>query len=267
MRAYYIILSYQAFRKHFNDLKEGDLIGIRLPLKKEEIGLIVDLINRKVEAFPPFLAQLLSGSKTLQAEILKEFMLPFTFVIRDLKTMLSAISLFSQLEGSFSKFITKDDKANCGLGVRLWNSLEDIFNVAGSQVLPFPFVLQPFYENIRDIRVIILGDYYIEAYERINPTNFRKNIFFGGTSQIYNLSEEEINFCKAVMKRGQFPYAHLDLIYINGEGPYLSEINLKGGIKGAQINTQEYEKIIYKITQDFFKTWEERYNPVIYLKP
>ncbi len=265
MRANYIVLSYQAFKKHFNEFREGDLIGIRLPLKKEEVGLIVDLIYRKVEAFPPFLAQLLSISKTLQAEVLKEFMLPFTFVIRDLKGILSAMSFFSQM--SFKKFITKDDRANCGLGVRLWTSLEDIFNVAGSQVLPFPFILQPFYENIKDIRVILLGEHYIEAYQRINPTNFRQNIFFGGESKPYILSEKELEFCRAVMKRGQFPYAHLDLIYIEDQGPYISEINLKGGIKGAKIATKDYEQTIQKITQDFFKNWEKRFSPVIYLRP
>ena len=81
MRPYYIVLSYQAFRKHFQELKKGDLIGIRLPLKREETGLIIDLINRKVEAFPSFLSQILSTSKTLQAEILKKFMLPYTCLL------------------------------------------------------------------------------------------------------------------------------------------------------------------------------------------
>jgi ribosomal protein S6--L-glutamate ligase len=267
MKPYYIVLSYQAFRKHFNELKEGDLIGIRLPLKKEETGLIIDLLRRKVEAFPSFLSQILSTSKTLQAEILKEFMLPFTFVIRDKNTLLSAMSELSSQRADSGKFITKDDRANCGLGVRLWNSLEEIFNFAGTSVLPFPFVLQPFYETIKDIRVIVLGDYYIEAYVRENPYNFRKNIFFGGKAKAYELSEKELKFCKKVMERGCFPYAHIDLIYINNEGPYLSEINLKGGIKGAQISVAKYEEIINRITQEFFKKWEEKYHPVVYLRP
>jgi ribosomal protein S6--L-glutamate ligase len=246
LRPYYIVLSYQAFKKYFQELKEGDLIGIRLPLKKEEIGLIIDLLNRKVEAFPSFLSQVLSTSKTLQAEILKDFILPYTFAIRDKTTLLSAISELSKLESTFKKFVTKDDRANCGLGVRLWNSLEEIFNIAGTPVLPYPFVLQPFFENVRDIRVVILGEYYIEAYE---------------------LNKKEIEFCKKVMERGKFPYAHLDLIYIGDKGPYISEISLKGGIKGAKINHKEYEEIIKKIHQEFYKKWEEKYSPVEYLTP
>ena len=265
MRPYYIVLSYKAFKRHFQDFKEGDLIGIRLPLKKEEIGLIIDLINRKVEAFPSFLSQILSTSKALQAEILKKFMLPYTFSIRDKTALLSAISELSKTE--FQKFVTKDDRANCGLGVRLWNSLEEIFNVAGTPILPYPFVLQPFFENIRDIRVIILEECHIEAYERTNPYNFRKNLFLGGKASVYSLNEKEIEFCRKVMERGDFPYAHLDLIYIGDKGPYLSEISLKGGIKGAKITHQAYEETIKKIHQKFYKKWEEKYSPVEYLTP
>lgn len=265
LRPNYIVLSYQAFKRHFHEFKEGDLIGIRLPLKREELGLIIDLINRKVTAFPSFLSQVLSTSKTLQAEVLKTFMLPHTYSIRDKNSLLSAISELSKLKEKFQKFITKDDRANCGLGVRFWNSLEEIYNVAGTSVLPFPFVLQPFFENIRDVRVIILGEYYIEAYERINPYNFRKNLFLGGTAREYKLSKKEIEFCKKVMERGNFPYAHLDLIYVGNEGPYLSEINLKGGIKGAKIGQQAYEETVKKIHQEFFKIWEKKYSPVEYL--
>ncbi len=267
MRPAYIVLSYQAFRKYFQEFKEGDLIGIRLPLKKEEIGLIIDLIRRKVTAFPSFLSQVLSTSKTLQAEILKPFMLPYTFSIQDKNSLLLAISELSKQKEKFQKFVTKDDRANCGLGVRLWNSLEEIYNVAGTPVLPFPFVLQPFYEKIRDIRVIILGKYHTEAYERINPYNFRKNLFLGGTAREYKLNKKEIEFCKKVMERGEFPYAHLDLLYVGNKGPYLSEISLRGGIKGAKIGHQAYEETIKKIHQEIFKEWEKKYSPVEYLTP
>ena len=46
------------------------------------------------------------------------------------------------------------------------------------------------------------------------------------------------------MQRGKFPYAHLDLMVTGSGETYLSEINLRGGIKGAVITSQEYmEKI------------------------
>lgn len=260
----YIILTYQAFKKYYQKLKEGDLIAVRLPLRKDKTGLIIDLLYRKVEAFPSFLSQLLSRSKTLQAEVLREFMLPYTYPIRDRNDLLFAMSELSNL--NFTKFITKDDRADCGLGVRLWNSLEEIYNIAGSSILSYPFVLQPFYENWEDIRVIILGDEYMEAYRRINKFNFRQNLYFGGKSRPYKLSQKEIEFCKNIMKRGHFPFAHLDITYIDGKGPYLSEISLKGGIKGAQISTEKYEEIINKIRQKFLKNWEKKYPQVIYVE-
>ncbi|MCS7279748.1 MAG: hypothetical protein NZ530_06830 [Thermodesulfobacteriaceae bacterium] len=262
MRPYYIVFNYQNFKKYYLELREGDLIVLRIPFKKNEIGLIVDLIYRKVEAFPSFLSQILSSSKTLQAEILWEFMPPYTLVVRD---KISLLSIFREFSHKFDKVITKEDRANCGMGVHLWNSLEEVFNFAGYPPLEFPFVLQPFYKISKDIRVIILGDYHIEAYQRINTYNFRQNLFLGGEAKSYKLSEEELDFCKRVIERGKFPHAHLDLIYIEGEGPYLSEINLKGGIKGAEITTEAYEKIIKKLTLDFIKEWEKKYSPIMYL--
>ena len=264
MRPFYIILTYNAFKNYFHELKKGDLVAVRPPLKKEETGLFVDLMYRKVEAFPSFLSQLLSVSKTLQAQVLKEFMPPHTYVIRDQNALLHVMTELSKTE--FRKFITKEDRANCGLGIRLWNSLEEIFNFAGSEVLPFPFVLQPFFENLKDIRVIILGDQYVEAYQRDNSLNFRKNIFFGGKAIPHELTADEFKFCKKVMKRGKFPYAHLDMIYIDEKGPYLSEINLKGGIKGAKISTEEYERIIQENAEEDLKMWEKRFSPVKYLR-
>lgn len=262
MRPYYIVLNYQSFKKYYFELREGDLVALRIPFKKEEVGLIVDLLYRKVEAFPSFLAQILSSSKTLQAEVLSEFMPPYTLVVRDKISLLSVLKEFSR---KFDKVITKKDRANCGMGVHLWNSIEEVFNFAGYSSLEFPFVLQPFYKISKDIRVVILGNYHLEAYQRINTYNFRQNLFLGGIARPYKLSEEELNFCRKVMERGKFPHAHLDLIYIEEEGPYLSEINLKGGIKGAEIKPEEYEKIIRKITSEFIRSWEEKYYPVTYL--
>ncbi len=255
MKEYRLILSFSAFQKCYHELSEGDLVAVRLPLKPEEAGIVVDLISRGVEAFPPFLPQLLSRSKVLQAQVLKEFMPPFTFAIRNKTSLLQAMA--DLLKTNYKKFITKADDANCGLGIKLWNSIEEVFNFAGTDVLPFPFVLQPFFEKWKDYRVIILGELYVEAYQRKNPFNFRQNLFFGGEAQPYELSEMELEFCRKVMKRGQFPYAHIDMVYIKEKGPYLSEINLKGGLKGAKISTENYEKYLKQLAQKKIFQWEK----------
>ncbi len=255
MKEYKLILSFSAFQRHFFCLSEGDLVAVRIPLKPEEAGLVVDLIERGVQAFPPFLSQLLSRSKVLQSQVLKNFMPPFTFSIRNKTSLLHAMA--ELLKTGYKKFITKADDANCGLGIKCWSSLEDVFNFAGTEALPYPFVLQPFFEEWKDYRVIILGDLYVEAYERQNPFNFRQNLFFGGKAIPHELTEQELEFCQKVMERGKFPYAHIDMVYIDGKGPYLSEINLKGGLKGAKILPEEYEKLLKDLTHTFICLWKE----------
>lgn len=261
MDPFYIITSYQSLLKHYHKLKEGDLILTRLPLKKEDFTLVIDLMSRGVLSFPSFLSQVLSKSKTAQAEILKEFMLPHTYVIRNKLTLLEVM----QNPPPYERFITKKDQANCGLGIHLWRDLEEIFNHAGTPLLEFPFVLQPFFEDWKDLRVILLGDLYWEAYFRENPKNFRQNLFFGGKAVPHEPTPGELSFCKEIMERGAFPYAHLDLAYVSGKGPFLVEINLKGGIKGAKIKPEEYERVIKEIEKNYLDQWKEGHQPFVLL--
>lgn len=257
MESYYVVKSPNSLRTHFSKLKAGDLILTRLPLRKEDFALVLDLVQRGVLSYPPFLSQILSKSKCAQAEILQEFMPPNTYVIKNKLGLLEVMPKLSQGDG----FITKKDQANCGLGVNFWRDLEEVYNHAGTPVLEFPFVLQPFYKSWKDIRVIMLGDLYQEAYIRENGLNFRQNLFFGGKAEPYELSPQEVAFCKRVMARGCFPYAHLDITYINDQGPYLVEINLKGGIKGAKIKTTEYDLILKRLEELYLDTWKRDHQP------
>lgn len=257
MQTFYVVTTLRGLKTYYSELKSGDLILTRLPLKKEDFHLIVDLNWRGVISYPSFLSQILSKSKIAQAEILSEFTLPYTYVVKSRTSLLEVM----QNPPPFHKFVTKKDFANCGLGIFLWNDLEEIYRQAGAPPLEFPFVLQPFYEDWQDIRVVFLGDLYIEAYMRENKTNFRQNLFFGGKSLPYEMTQEEIAFCRRVLERGGFPFAHLDLAYISGKGPYLVEINLKGGIKGAKISVERYEKILETLKNRFFEEWKKEHQP------
>ena len=42
------------------------------------------------------------------------------------------------------------------------------------------------------------------------------------------------------MKQGAFPYAHLDLMVTDDGTTYLTEINLRGGLRGAAIDSSAY---------------------------
>ena len=151
--------------------------------------------------------------------------------------------------------MAKRDRAHLGLGVSLWPSLEAVCSLAGLQPLTYPLIIQPYVAETRDLRIVVLGD-YAEAYERVNPHSFRKNLFQGGASRPVSLEDEPLAFCRRVMARGQFPYAVLDLLLAPDGRLFLSEINLKGGLTGARLNQGEFRERVQTLSEDFARQWE-----------
>jgi ribosomal protein S6--L-glutamate ligase len=245
-----IISSITEFRTAYADLQAGDLVLGLLPLKAGEEIKLTDLLDRGVQVFPPVLAQLLNRSKAAQAEVLAEFMVPGTFVAynrTDLAVRLSDPAVQGQV-------VCKADKAHLGLGVSLWPALEALVSLAGLHDLSYPLVIQPFIDRARDVRAVVVGD-YAEAYERVNPHSFRKNLFQGGSSRPVSLDAEHLDFCRRVMARGKFPYAVLDLLFSPGEVIFLSEISLKGGLKGSQLGQAEFRARARHLEEEFGRTW------------
>ena len=115
--------------------------------------------------------------------------------------------------------------------------------------------MQPFLAGARYLRVIMLGD-YAEAYERVNPHTFRKNLFQGGASRTFPTSPELLDFCRQAMARGKFPYAILDLLVDPDGRPYLSEISFKGGLTGARCSQAEFRHHAAALEEEFRRTWE-----------
>ncbi len=239
-----IITNNKTFRSQLDSLKTGDVLIGLLNIKPTEEYLFLDLIERGINIYPSALSQLISRSKCLQASIYKHLMLPNTTVARDRHDMIKLINDYG--EKGIQEVITKQNRFNCGLGIHKWPSIEDAYNQACFGTLDYPFVVQPLEKDIKDIRVIILGD-YIEAYWRFNPNSFRNNLFFGGNSGNYNLTDQQLDMCHEIMERGKFPYAHIDLMVKDNGDTYLSEINLRGGLKGAKISTPEYKQRIQDI--------------------
>lgn len=245
-----IIRNNQTLYNSYHQLRHNDIVCGRIRMKPGEEHLLIDLIERGIHLIPSASSQMASRSKTYQARIFSEFMLPGTLPIYDTHALLNASSLYRQQK--HSRVILKCDKKNAGLGVHTFNDIEDLYNHASNGSFSFPFVIQPYHSNSRDIRVIILDD-YLEAYERINPYNFRKNLHCGGNSRPYSLPEQQLNLCRKVMKRGNFPYAHLDLILTPDGNCHLMEINLQGGLKGAQISGKEYKQKTQTILEKLLK--------------
>lgn len=241
-----VIRDNSSLRARYDTLQAGDIVLGRLRLRETEESLLLDLSERGIYLIPSGLSQLASRSKTLQAVLFASFMLPHTRAVHSQHDLITAITDY-QKDG-VTKVVTKLDRRNGGMGVHLWQSIEEVFTHASLGNIPFPFVLQPFVADCRDIRVVYLDD-YVEAYQRQNPYNFRNNMHHGGISQACELSDEQINLCRHVMKRGCFPYGHIDIIMTNEGKSYLAEINLRGGIRGARISPPEYQEKVEAIHQ------------------
>jgi len=229
----------------------GDLVLGPVAVKPGEEIKLLDLWDRGVIFFPPLLAQLVVRTKTAQAQVLGEFMLPGTFVAHGL-TDLAARLGNPRLTG---QVVTKRDRAHLGLGVSLWPTLEALHSLASLSSLPYPLVVQPFLAEARDFRVVLVGD-YAEAYERLNPQGFRKNLFQGGAFRPADLTPELLDFCRRVLARGKFPYAVLDVLQSPSGEAYLSEINFHAGLKGSRLGQAEYRRRVQALLEDFQRQWE-----------
>jgi ribosomal protein S6--L-glutamate ligase len=234
-----IIKGIRKLKECYHQIGPGDVyIGtvVSSPLMQ---SMLIDLQQRGVHCIPSPLAQCLSKSKAVQALIFRDWMLPNTRVISRRLDLMDAIQAYNRLH--IGPVITKENHMHCGHGVRRWDTIDTLYNVAAFSDASFPFVLQPFLGLFTDVRVIIVGD-YAEAYIRHNADNFRKNLSSGGKPDSFDLNRETAQFCRSVMDRGNFAFAHLDVLISEKGETYLSEIALNGGIKGAAINRKELDQ-------------------------
>ena len=171
-------------------------------------------------------------------------MLPGTTVIYTIHDLLGVISHYGKC--GIDRVVLKQEGKNGGLGVFLFNSSEDIYSQAAINLHAFPFVVQPFIPSYQDLRVIIIGD-YVEAYERSSSGGFRHNLHCGGYHRPAELTGLQLDLCRKIMKHGAFPYAHLDLMVKDDGTAYLTEINLRGGLRGAAIESSAYRLKIDEI--------------------
>ncbi len=226
----------EAIRARLPEFGPGDVAAGLLPASFLSGPLGIDLAERGVRFVPSLLCQVLSRSKCAQAEVLSSFMAPHTRAVRRRAELLQAVSDYARL--GIGAVVSKQEGMHCGHGVRRWESAEALYNTAAFEDRGFPFVLQPFLADVSDVRVIVVGE-YVEAYLRENPFHFRANLAAGGTGRPFPMDPAAERFCRAVMARGRFPYAHIDL-QLTPEGKcYLAEIALEAGAAAARIGREE----------------------------
>lgn len=248
-----ILRTNRDLKKHYHDLKAEDCFVGTLGFKHLRQTMLVDLLVRGVRIVPSPLCQVLNNSKTSQAQVLGPWMLPHTYVINRRTDLMHAICDYNRFR--IDTVVTKEDRLDCGYGIHRWDHVEAVYNHASSNPQMYPFVLQPFLDAYTDIRVVIAGD-HCEAYSRKNPNNFRMNLTAGGRSTPHTLGNDQLAFCREIMSRGNFPYAHIDLLLEKDGGMYLSEIALNGGLKGASIDRDALDAIKGEILENLLPTPE-----------
>jgi len=241
-----VIKDNQSLFNQYHSLQAGDIICCRIRLKPGEEHLLLNLSERGITAIPSLTSQLCSRSKAFQTRLFSWAMLPGTMVIYTIHDLLRASGHYGTC--GFTKVILKQEGKNGGIGVLLFNNIEDIYTQSVAGVHRFPYVIQPFIKNFRDLRVILLDD-YLEAYERINAGSFRHNLHCGGSSRPASLTTEQLQLCHNIMDQGGFPYAHIDLLISEDDATYFTEINLRGGLRGAAIDNATYQEQIDRIQE------------------
>lgn len=239
-----LIQDNETLFRRYHELRAGDIVVGRVRLRPGEEHLLLDLEARGVLLIPSATAQLCSRSKVFQARILDGFMVPETAAAYDMHDMMRLVGEYGGM--GVGRVVCKLDRANGGMGILLFSSIEDVYGQAALGALGFPFVVQPFMEESTDVRIVLLGE-YVEAYRRHNPGNFRHNLHCGGKSTPWNPGEDELELCRQAMERGGFLYAHADLLLTLDGGVYLNEINLRGGLRGAAIGQQDYLQAVARL--------------------
>ena len=242
-----IIRNNRELQSHYAQLGPGDVVIGQVAGRHLKQAVLIDLLQRGVTCIPAPLSQVLNASKAAQARVLQQWMLPHTVVVQRRKDLYDAIGRYHKL--GIGAVVTKEDKMHCGQGIRRWETMDHLYNVVALSGSAYPLVLQPYQEQLSDVRVIIVGT-YVEAYRRQNRYDFRSNMASGGQSRPYRLSAEQEAFCRAVMERGHFPYAHVDLQLLDDGTHYLGEIALNGGIRGARIRRSELNRFKTEVLEE-----------------
>ncbi|MFZ5798375.1 MAG: ATP-grasp domain-containing protein [Thermodesulfobacteriota bacterium] len=245
-----LITSNAELQRRFHDLRSGDVVVGRIRMRTGEEHLLLDLAARGVRLIPSALSQWLSRSKVLQARILAPYMVPGTRPVYDQHDLMETVTEYGR--NGVGRVVCKLDRANGGLGILLFASVEEVYAQAMLGALRPPFVLQPFVDQARDIRVVFLGD-HLEAYQRHNPHNFRHNLHCGGEGSPWQMDSSQLELCRAVMARGEFPYAHIDLLLTPDGENWLNEINLRGGLRGARISQSDYLVAVERVHAGLLK--------------
>jgi ribosomal protein S6--L-glutamate ligase len=106
--------------------------------------------------------------------------------------------------------------------------------------------IQEYLPHEKDLRVILINYDPVLAYWRIrSSSNFRANVFQGGSISFDEISPEGIAIAREAARKCRFDDVGMDLIHFHNKW-YVIEANMKYGRKGLKMKNLDLKQVIRK---------------------
>jgi len=210
----------------YESFKEGDFV-FSLMIRSSHYAKT--FLKKGVTLLPKFDMVKLWRSKIEHAKLFKDTHMPqhttWAYNINELKNL----QHYYKSNCPTSQLVTKKyTNTSGGKDVHKWKNIDhiiDYFTTAGAGQF-YPMVIQPFIENYKDYRVIVMGE-FVQAIHRYNPNNWKQNTDLGASITDVPLTLEEWEFVRDVQRITKFPFIFIDLM-ITDDNIYLGEFSLDG---------------------------------------
>ncbi|MDM8553688.1 ATP-grasp domain-containing protein [Desulfococcaceae bacterium HSG7] len=115
---------------------------------------------------------------------------------------------------------------------------------------PFPAYIQEYLPADRDIRVVVIGQQCVHAYQRIAPAgDFRSNVAVGGTIDLSPPPDEAVELAVRAAQACQWDDVGIDIIRYD-KACYVLEANMKYGKEGFRAAGIDYIQLMEKLIDD-----------------
>lgn len=168
-------------------------------------------------------------------KIPKTILAPLCYLENQEITLKDAKVITNQL--SFP-IIVKESYGSLGQGVYKANNKSELLSLMNALKLK-PHLYQEYIGNKvgEDVRVIMVGGKVVASMRRKNPTDFRSNLYQGGTSEKITLDKKWVEIAQNVSKLFDLDYCGIDFLDDGTDTPVICEVNSNAFFEGIEKTT------------------------------
>ena len=136
--------------------------------------------------------------------------------------------------------VVKRSYGSCGTGVYLVHDRKEL-KQKNQELFLEPHLYQQYIASShgRDVRVIVIGQKVFGAMLRQSDGEFRSNIALGGSAEEYVLPKAVEGMCERVANILGLDYCGIDLLFKEGGGFYVCEVNSNAFFEGFEHATKK----------------------------